>query len=482
MKKKKAAGSAAREPEIEAAVRAPVVPLGGAARLDIMPECYGVECPQRPPPRPSLPHTLQPPRPAAVQENRREGSPRTTDQRHDWRWCHHLLSEAVPSPTGVPPDSYGDETGSLGTDGAVGRCLNFTSEGGLLLHDGNGTMVWSTATKSQSIAGMDLDVSGNLVLFNQDNSSVWQSFDHPTDTLVMGQSLCTDAVEAMKLAMWCLQVDSSKRPLMSTIAKVLEGVMSMEAVPDCTLVPSFASNDTVGSGSSYVPSESQLSGPRNFTFQIVAGKHQRLEARYLPTKKSRSEIQRDHTGRKPCTTGDPWPAAEVERGPPAHHASLPFLASLGPSSSSPSAPHRIRNSASHESRAPSPSTVRHPPPPATARLRLHHVTPPPVRHPAAKYGSFEKASRKNDFLASGSGLIKAFSSEIVHVVDEHSNSPSNATTSSTPGFPLPSPTGVSVDSQGGKRGSLGNAGAVGRRRSRLERLRRPAADVDSAGI
>ncbi|KAF8700181.1 hypothetical protein HU200_034558 [Digitaria exilis] len=71
-----------------------------------------------------------------------------------------------------------------------------------------------------------------------------------------------DAVEAMKLAMWCLQVDSSKRPLMSTIAKVLEGVMSMEAVPDCTLVPSFASNDTVGSGSSYVPSESQLSGPR----------------------------------------------------------------------------------------------------------------------------------------------------------------------------------------------------------------------------
>jgi len=38
---------------------------------------------------------------------------------------------------------------------------------------------------------MDLDVSGNLVLINTDNSSVWQSFDHPTDTLVMGQSLCT---------------------------------------------------------------------------------------------------------------------------------------------------------------------------------------------------------------------------------------------------------------------------------------------------
>ncbi|PUZ44059.1 hypothetical protein GQ55_8G059000 [Panicum hallii var. hallii] len=71
-----------------------------------------------------------------------------------------------------------------------------------------------------------------------------------------------EVVKLMKLAMWCLQVDSSRRPLMSTIAKVLEGVMSMEAIPDCTLVLSFASNNTVGSGSSYVPSESHLSGPR----------------------------------------------------------------------------------------------------------------------------------------------------------------------------------------------------------------------------
>jgi len=71
-----------------------------------------------------------------------------------------------------------------------------------------------------------------------------------------------EVVEVMKLAMWCLQVDSSRRPLMSTIAKVLEGVMSMEAIPDCTLVLSFAPNNTVGSDSSYVPSDSHLSGPR----------------------------------------------------------------------------------------------------------------------------------------------------------------------------------------------------------------------------
>ncbi|CAL4888341.1 unnamed protein product [Urochloa decumbens] len=67
--------------------------------------------------------------------------------------------------------------------------LNFTREGDLLLRDSDRTVIWSTATVNKSVANMGL-VSGNLVLFDQNNSSVWQSFDHPTDTLVMGQSLC----------------------------------------------------------------------------------------------------------------------------------------------------------------------------------------------------------------------------------------------------------------------------------------------------
>lgn len=73
-----------------------------------------------------------------------------------------------------------------------------------------------------------------------------------------------EVMEAMRLAMWCLQVDSSRRPLMSTVAKVLEGVTSLEAAPDYSFVPSFASNGASSAGptSSYVPSESHLSGPR----------------------------------------------------------------------------------------------------------------------------------------------------------------------------------------------------------------------------
>jgi hypothetical protein len=68
--------------------------------------------------------------------------------------------------------------------------LNFTREGDLVLQDSDESTIWSTATKSKSVVGMGLDASGNLVLLNRNNSPVWQSFDHPTDTLVMGQSLC----------------------------------------------------------------------------------------------------------------------------------------------------------------------------------------------------------------------------------------------------------------------------------------------------
>ncbi|KAL5221409.1 hypothetical protein ABZP36_026122 [Zizania latifolia] len=69
--------------------------------------------------------------------------------------------------------------------------LQFIEEGELLLHDGNGTtLVWSAATKGRSVARMRLQGSGNLVLLDQDGATAWQSFHHPTDSLVFGQSLC----------------------------------------------------------------------------------------------------------------------------------------------------------------------------------------------------------------------------------------------------------------------------------------------------
>ncbi|KQJ85662.1 hypothetical protein BRADI_4g00883v3 [Brachypodium distachyon] len=76
-----------------------------------------------------------------------------------------------------------------------GSTLNFTADGDLILLDSNGTLVWSTNTSGQSVIGMNITESGNLVLFNQKNLPVWQSFDHPTDTMLPRQPL----MEGMEL-------------------------------------------------------------------------------------------------------------------------------------------------------------------------------------------------------------------------------------------------------------------------------------------
>ncbi|XP_076890561.1 G-type lectin S-receptor-like serine/threonine-protein kinase SD2-5 [Bidens hawaiensis] len=48
--------------------------------------------------------------------------------------------------------------------------LNFTTAGDLVLKDGDGNVVWTTKTAGKSVAGMNLTDTGNLVLFNDQNS------------------------------------------------------------------------------------------------------------------------------------------------------------------------------------------------------------------------------------------------------------------------------------------------------------------------
>jgi hypothetical protein len=67
--------------------------------------------------------------------------------------------------------------------------LQLTSERGLVLQDANGTIAWSTNISSKSVAALNLTDMCNLVLLDEQNATIWQSFDHPTDTLVLGQKL-----------------------------------------------------------------------------------------------------------------------------------------------------------------------------------------------------------------------------------------------------------------------------------------------------
>uniref|UniRef100_A0ACD5ZDS9 Uncharacterized protein n=1 Tax=Avena sativa TaxID=4498 RepID=A0ACD5ZDS9_AVESA len=67
--------------------------------------------------------------------------------------------------------------------------LEFTSDGNLVLHDADGSHVWSSGTSGRSVTIMVITENGNLVLSDQREATVWQSFDHPADTMVPGQSL-----------------------------------------------------------------------------------------------------------------------------------------------------------------------------------------------------------------------------------------------------------------------------------------------------
>jgi hypothetical protein len=62
----------------------------------------------------------------------------------------------------------------------------FGKNGNVFLENGN-RLVWSTNTAGEKVSAMELQDSGNLVLLSENRSILWQSFSHPTDTLLPGQ-------------------------------------------------------------------------------------------------------------------------------------------------------------------------------------------------------------------------------------------------------------------------------------------------------
>ncbi|XP_008812087.3 EP1-like glycoprotein 2 [Phoenix dactylifera] len=67
--------------------------------------------------------------------------------------------------------------------------FSLLSDGNLVLADAERRVVWSTGTANKGVVGLKILPSGNIVLYNAKGRFLWQSFDHPTDTLLVGQSL-----------------------------------------------------------------------------------------------------------------------------------------------------------------------------------------------------------------------------------------------------------------------------------------------------
>ncbi|KAH7574123.1 hypothetical protein JRO89_XS03G0255000 [Xanthoceras sorbifolium] len=70
----------------------------------------------------------------------------------------------------------------------------FNEDGKVSLQRG-GSAVWSIDANGQSVSALELQDSGNLVLLGDGNRVVWESFSHPTDTLISNQNF----TEGMRL-------------------------------------------------------------------------------------------------------------------------------------------------------------------------------------------------------------------------------------------------------------------------------------------
>ncbi|KAI3852386.1 hypothetical protein MKX03_018866 [Papaver bracteatum] len=67
--------------------------------------------------------------------------------------------------------------------------LVFNSTGNLALIDTDGRVAWQTNTANKGVVDIKLLPNGNFVLVNKNGEFVWQSFNHPTNTLLVGQAL-----------------------------------------------------------------------------------------------------------------------------------------------------------------------------------------------------------------------------------------------------------------------------------------------------
>ncbi|KAK4274651.1 hypothetical protein QN277_017845 [Acacia crassicarpa] len=71
----------------------------------------------------------------------------------------------------------------------IGSTLTLHATGNLVLNDANQFDVWATNTTSTTSPKLVLNDNGNLHLTESNGKILWQSFDHPTDTLVPEQPL-----------------------------------------------------------------------------------------------------------------------------------------------------------------------------------------------------------------------------------------------------------------------------------------------------
>ncbi|KAM1341134.1 hypothetical protein ACFX1X_005768 [Malus domestica] len=70
-----------------------------------------------------------------------------------------------------------------------GSKVELTADGEFILNDASGEQIWSAESAGSGVAYASMLNTGNFVLVNRSSSNVWESFSHPTDTILPSQTL-----------------------------------------------------------------------------------------------------------------------------------------------------------------------------------------------------------------------------------------------------------------------------------------------------
>ena len=71
----------------------------------------------------------------------------------------------------------------------IGSKVELTKDGQLVLSDPTGIEIWKSELGGLGVVYAAMLDTGNFVLASQDSSHFWQSFDHPTDTMLPTQTM-----------------------------------------------------------------------------------------------------------------------------------------------------------------------------------------------------------------------------------------------------------------------------------------------------
>ena len=146
-------------------------------------------------------------------------------------------------------------TANVGNPVGENACLHLSPNDSnlkLVDYDRNGSIVWQTNTPGHINAGLTITYEGNLVLYTnsrlpngspiipeQQHKILWQSFDHPTDTLMVLQALR----HGMKLTASTTELGNSTKTASHTLA-MEKGTLTLYTMIQYTALVNNTSKST----------------------------------------------------------------------------------------------------------------------------------------------------------------------------------------------------------------------------------------------